>query len=281
VIEPGSEVQFCAMPVQRVEEIRSIQEYTELVGELMDGDTQLWYRGVGRISYTLRPSLYRHPTVTDAADLLKLEGKLIQRFRERSIPYEDRPFLRDEIWEYLFLMQHFGVPTRLLDWTENPFIGLYFAVTAATIDSKTRLADEPASIWILNPGPWNATSLSDISFPAEILSVPDQALESFEPRGDITYMRNSPVAMYGLHNSSRIVAQRGVFTVFGQSTEAFDSIYVDGAFPTDTLVQARIPEDAVHTLLGSLLSIGITDSVAYPDLAGLAMDIKRYFGFRV
>jgi hypothetical protein len=269
------------MPPVRVEEIRTLQQYSELVEELMAGDTQLWYRGVGQVTYVLKPSLYRHPTITDPAELLKLERQLLQRFRERSIPYEERPFVRDEVWEYLFLMQHFGVPTRLLDWTENPFIGLYFAVTAATVDPATLEATEPACVWILNPGPWNETSLSDISFPPEILSVSDKALEAFESRSDPTYMRNTPVAMYGLHNSARIVAQRGVFTIFGQSTDAFDTMYINGLFPDDTLVQAQLPQDAVHGLMRSLFAIGVTDSVAYPDLAGLALDIKRHFGFQV
>ena len=197
------------MPPLRVEEIRTLQDYTELVADLMAGDTQLWYRGVGKASYQLKPSLYRHPTITETAQLLALERKLLQRFRERSIPYEERPFLRDEVWEYLFLMQHYGVPTRLLDWTENPYIGLYFAVTAAEIDPATLQATEAACIWVLNPGPWNSTSLSDISFPPEILSVPDQALESFESRGDMTYMRNSPVALYGLHNSGELSLNGG------------------------------------------------------------------------
>ena len=269
------------MPALRVEEVRNLQEFTQLVESLMGGVTQLWYRGVGKASHIMKPSLYRHPTISAAEELLGLEERMLQRFSERSIPYEERPFLRDEVWEYLFLMQHFGVPTRLLDWTENPFIGLYFAVTGATIDQHTLEADEPACVWILNPRLWNATSLSDISFPEEIVSVPDKALESFEPSSGTTYMRNLPVAMYGLHNSARIVAQRGVFAIFGQSTDPMDEMYAAGSFPPDTLVQARVPANAVHGLLKSLFAIGITDSVVYPDLMGLSLDLKRFFGFQI
>jgi hypothetical protein len=269
------------MPALRTETVRTLEDYTQLVGALMVDDTQLWYRGAGKATHALKPGLYRHPTITDAAELFSLELKLLQRFRQRSIPYEERPFLRDEGWEYLFLMQHYGVPTRLLDWTENPYIGLYFAVTGADIDQATGVASEDACIWVLNPGPWNAASLSDISFPAEILSVPDQALKPFEPQSDLTYVRNAPVAIYGLHNSPRIVAQRGAFTVFGQCTDALDAIYTTGPYATDTLVQALIPRDAVDKLRRALFSTGITDSVVFPDLSGLALDIKRYFGFRV
>lgn len=269
------------VPTLRIEEIRSLQEYTELIAGLMAGDTQLWYRGVGKVSHDLTPSLYRHPSITDIGQLLALEQKLLQRFRERSIPYEERPFVRDDVWEYLFLMQHYGVPTRLLDWTENPYIGLYFAVTSARVDPHTRNATEDACVWVLNPGPWNATALADISFPSEVLSVPDQPLEAFQPKSGVAYMRNTPVALYGLHNSARIVAQRGVFTIFGQSTATFDETYTSGTYSADTLVKAVIPSDAVDPLMRSLFAIGITDSVVYPDLAGLALDVKRHFGFPV
>lgn len=269
------------MPTLRIVEVTSLRDYTELVQELMGGDTQLWFRGAGQASNLLTPGLYRHPTESDPARLIELETKIIQRFRERSIPYEDRPFVRDEAWEYLFLMQHYGVPTRLLDWTENPFIALYFAVTGARIDPTSHRASEPACVWILNPGPWNATSLADISFPPNILSIPDRALESYEPRGDASYMRNTPVAMYGLHNSARIVAQRGVFTIFGQSAEPMSAVYEQGTYSADTLVQAIFPEDAVYRLKTGLFAIGISDSVVFPDLAGLALDVKRHFGFLV
>lgn len=46
------------------------------------------------------------------------------RFRQRSIPFSDRS-LQDD-WEALFFMQHYRVPTRLLDWSENPFISFHF-----------------------------------------------------------------------------------------------------------------------------------------------------------
>jgi hypothetical protein len=272
------------VPTLRVEEITSLRDYTELLEGLMGGDTQLWYRGAGRSAATLIPGLYRHPTISDAGELIEMESKLIQRFRERSILYEERSPLQEEgliPWQYLFLMQHYGVPTRLLDWTENPWIGLYFAVTGAKIHPTTLEAEEPACVWILNPGPWNAMSLTDISFPEEVLRLPDEALKPFAPNADPSYMRNTPVAMYGLHNSARIVAQRGVFTIFGDSTNPMEDHFSAGAHPDDTLVKALLPEDAVHSLQTSLLKIGITDSVVYPDLGGLAKDVKRQFGFRV
>ena len=60
---------------------------------------------------------------------MEKESGIIDRFKERCIPHLDRQLVGD--WEYLFLMQHHGVLTRLLDWSENPFFALYFAIESA------------------------------------------------------------------------------------------------------------------------------------------------------
>ena len=60
---------------------------------------------------------------------MEKESEIIDRFKERCIPHLDLQLVMD--WEYLFLMQHHGVLTSLLDWSENPFFALYFAIESA------------------------------------------------------------------------------------------------------------------------------------------------------
>jgi FRG domain len=264
----------------RIERIETLRQYMERIEGLMAADDgPLWYRGAGTSSRALVPSLYRHPTVTKPRELMALEAKILQRFRERSIPYQ--PTRVEEEWDMLFLMQHFGVPTRLLDWTENPNIGLFFALTGAKVDHATGLSAEPAAVWVLKPESWNRHALSHISYDGGILSMGTDPLDNYRPSTDPTSMPVSPVAMYGLHNSPRIVAQRGVFTIFGKDTKSMDDTYAANDYPADTLIKFEFAESAVQGLQKSLFSIGVTDSVVFPDLAGLALELKRFFGFRV
>lgn len=255
----------------------------ELIESLMVHEVPIWYRGSGNSAHRMVPSLFRHPSITNAEELIALETDILQRFRERSIPYQPRPSGReaDQDWELLFLMQHFGVPTRLLDWTENPYIALFFALTSCEFDYKTNASQSPTCVWVLEPHEWNRKALADISYQGGILSTGSEPLKSYGPSANVDYMRVLPVAMYGLHNSPRIVAQKGVFTIFGKDTQEMETVFVDSSFPENALIKIEFPDHVTGALRDTLFRIGITDSVVYPDLEGLAVELKRFFGFHV
>lgn len=212
---------------------------------------------------------------------MKLETNLITRFRERAVPYLASPL--GTIWEYLFLMQHFGVPTRLLDWTENPLIGLFFALSSASRSEDTNLYREPATVWMLKPAQWNRSAFSHFArYDGSVLSVNHKYLIQYVSEDD-TEPPKFPAAIYGIHNSPRIVAQRGVFAIYGSDTRPMEDIYQAGDFAGEegALVKTEIPLENIELMLKRLLNMGYTDVVMFPDLEGLARETKRLFGFGV
>ena len=85
--------------------------------------------------------------------------------------------------------------------------------------------------------------------------------------------------MFGIHNSQRIINQRGVFAVFGQGTDPMEVAYDKANFPVDCLRKIVLPRSLIADFRKAIVAWGITDSVVYPDLPGLALEIRRYHGF--
>lgn len=269
------------MPSLRVKNVRSLPEYLELIeGAQSKVSHSLWYRGCGSAKQKLLPSLYRHKTQTTPEQLADLERRLMVRFRQRSIPYHNRPLTED--WDTLFFMQHYGIPTRLLDWTENPLIALHFALIGAKM-TKTRSGrsgfESQAAIWMVDPVSWNRQALRHLSFDGGVLSPGDDALKGYQPTPRFAGMHDTPVAIYGAHNSARIVAQQGVFTIFGKGTKPMEDAFRADDFPTSSLTKFIVQRSTISRMRTSLLNHGITESVVFPDLEGLAREIKRVFGF--
>jgi hypothetical protein len=253
-----------------------------------------WYRGVGRaITHSLKPSLYRHPKKTSIEELIILERKMLEDFQRQNVLHGNALHSAGERDDFrmLFFMQHYGVPTRLLDWTGNPFIAFYFALTSAERDPSTGDFIEDAAVWVLDPVSWNSHALLDVSYGMEgPLSLDAEEVKAYGPRkllkgtlekSAIKTLYEHPVTILGVSDNARMFAQRGVFTIFGKVLSPMEEQYDTNSFPADCLVKIVVPKGKIADLTTRLLQIGYTDSVSYPDLHGLAMEIKRSRGFRV
>lgn len=252
-------------------EINSIAEFTAAVQDRAASTPLVWYRGARNSAYHLTPTLYRRGDITTFAGFSALEQKLITEFKHRSPPFVET--LPNDDLELLFLMQHHGIPTRLLDWTENPFVALFFALEAVRLDVDQR----DAAVWMLNPTLLNKLSLSSYSHDG-ILSVGDDLLRGYAPMKEPRTNANNPVALYGVHNSQRIVAQRGVFVLSAANIASLDQIDFQG-HGDDLLIKLNIPVAKKQDIFKQLFGMGITDSVIFPDLDGLAREIKTRHGF--
>lgn len=139
--------------VQSGPRVRSLAEFDAEVKKFADetaqfGRAQLWFRGHADAGWHLRPPALRHTMPHKAFDYRRRECHMFVELKRRGIALVDQPPRSD--WGWLYLAQHHGVPTRLLDWSEGSHIALFFAVASRQEDDT-----KDACVWVLNPGELN------------------------------------------------------------------------------------------------------------------------------
>jgi hypothetical protein len=233
----------------------------------------LWFRGVSCSTYELLPKLLRDKKSSE--EVFEREGRLLTRFRQRSMAYWPAGYPQNE-WEHLFAMQHYGLPTRLLDWSENLFVAAFFALAKAGdgTDAHGHKGDCEPVVYVLNPVQWNKSmpGLSEFSDEIQVLTTADDHLEPYRPLS-VKRRPKSPVAIHGTHNSDRIVAQRGTFIVWGAETKTLEE------YGNANLRKIRLTGKR-SDLLRDLHALGFTETMMFPELTHLAAELTRAEGWR-
>jgi hypothetical protein len=128
------------------------------------GDHWCYYRGVSDASWRLETSLDRAFFELDGRDRIIRERRLLGEFQLVAHNYLVPSAVPRSHFEWLSLMQHYGIPTRLLDVTRSPYVALYFAV-------RDWRRDSDAAVWGFNPVNLHDAALHQLrerGFPLEI-----------------------------------------------------------------------------------------------------------------
>lgn len=225
---------------------------------------QVWFRGQDNARWKLVPQLYRLKHFNENEIRTEFKLRAFQLMSESRIPQDNR--------EWYFLMQHYGTPTRLLDWTDGALIALYFAV-------KSQGRYRNSAVWMLDPEWLNELVLKkfDDNYVEGVL-LPDwqEAAPWFPEPFDETLHVSQPIAVDPPHIARRVAVQRSRFTIHGRSKRGLDVLV--GREPKPRLVKLAIPKRFAGTILNELSTCGIVETSVFPDLDGLSRELKTKWG---
>lgn len=124
------------------QEVNTIDELLQFVSTLYEKHgLRLWYRGEENASLTLVPSIQRSQKRIDA------ERYITNDFYIRARQILDNPPEKHNYASWVSLMQHYGLPTRMLDWSQSPLVAVFFAT-----ETYKQTPDIDACVWVLAPG---------------------------------------------------------------------------------------------------------------------------------
>lgn len=263
--------------------VSSTQEFIDAIQPFEN----VWFRGVASTKYELKP---------------RVHWDNIDKLREENLIYG---FLRDQFkyhassnknpWYMYALMQHHGLPTRLLDWSKSPLVALYFSLT----QNKTNETDNHR-VWILNPyelnnyftgnsnifcpsqmGPSMRFIESEIYFDAEKNEVKESEIgkikllfDSYLPSNLVDSIPHRliahPFSIETIPLDSRMSAQQSAFTIHGSDDRSLDKL-----LDNNILNYIDIDVRSSTKILRQLNKIGFTEDTIFCDLDSLAKRLCR------
>lgn len=249
--------------------VKSLDEFVTLVSDIRHRWTKAdgkffnpWFRGHLDARWGLAPGIYRNKDFEGREANMRASFK-----RQGSLLITERPPASD--WDWYFLMQHYGAPTRLLDWSDGALIALFFALSPFKAGAPEVHAD--AAIWVLAPRWLNKQVLAR---PAVItISEDKEVADKYLPPEYGSIQEKFPIAISPQNIYRRIGSQRSRFTIHG--TEEDGLLEIARRSAEIGLAMIKIKKSAIHRMRIDLATCGILDTTIFPDLEGLSREIIR------
>jgi hypothetical protein len=229
------------------------------------------YRGMPNTDFRMITSLRRNCKTLEKL----LEPSILNNFAKYAV-IEDAT-VTHSVWRQMIMGQHYGLPTRLLDWTHSALVGLHFAVNE---DNLETMADHDCMVWRIDMSELNALlpeeyrgvlrenkaevfSVSMLSSLADSLSKYDEDMGS-----------NAMVVVEPPSIDSRIVNQYAFFTVVPMGMDDVERFLDEH---TENTVKYVIDKDLRWRVRDMLDQLDISERIAYPGLDGLSKWIARHY----
>ena len=251
-----------------ISDLGSFDRALHIAHMVLGGIFPFW-RGHGNFDWPLTAEVFRtgprgkvHPEVT-----------LIRTFMAQAESRTQRCPAYSDFVGWLMLARHFGLPTRLLDWSMSPLVALFFAV-------GERHDDVDGALWALSPGRLNERMIGqnrvllvddpEVMELVKLAFVPDQSVhDEAKPR-----TTGRALAIGAREIDPRVMVQQGAFTIHGDGID-LAAIPPQPHQTPPLVVGFRVERSAKPALRQLLERYGITRGALFPDLGSLADELKH------
>lgn len=242
--------------------INSIDDLIEEIRKLkaIYGKQPIWFRGQEKSEWHLEPSIHR-------GKLLEKENYVTNDFYIYVNQIEDNAPLKEDYAAWMSLMQHYGLPTRILDWSSSPLVACYFAL------ERNRDKSNDSCIWVLIPRNINIQEgFGEYVYPINAYTVQQMLMPAFKDKVILeNQFVDKIIACHSVKKDLRMYSQQSSFTVHNSLRKLEDIC------DEETLFKFIIPQCCKESMYESLNILGISTRFIYPDMEHVSGDvIKKY-----
>lgn len=287
--------------------INSVQEYISLIEKLKNNYTyelpiipnlpftkqlhepHFIFRGhSNHEKYSILPGVFRWKDITEGGSVTEysqMEHNILDDFISEACRFvKDIP--EGDIATWLEIAQHFGVPTRLLDFTENPLIALYFACSGSP--------QNDASVWIINEPAYNEKFFyeSSIIQASKSQNVVTQIISQEIVWNDYQQHFGNPQYIqrpwiYKPHyRVERMNLQSSIFMIWGADRRPLTAFFTNNEYMVEsqpnnpkqgTICHIDVVTEYKNKLLRQLDLLGINEKFVYPGINGVGHYIRKKY----
>lgn len=248
-----------------------LNDIFKIIYEFKENHEVVWFRGHSKSEYKLNSGLYR--ISKESGEINLFENNIYNSFINYGYQYCN-DFYDNKEWNIVFLMQHYGMYTRLLDWTDSFITALYFAL-------KDVKENENACIWMIDPVAMNkkCSGIYELGVDKGYDDIRLLTIDTLPTRiNNYTNFFENKIsigsfAIVPRRSNERLKLQNGFFTIQGTKGVPLEEEYK--YYIGDFLIKIEIPYDIVKECRDFLSINGINSYYLYGGIEELCNYIKN------